>query len=499
VAVELTIELTAEELHDIEQELALREFDYFVDVILPSIEAGASVQWFQRELIHELQDAGTSDQDTRLGFALPPGHAKTTYSLLFIAWMVARDPDIQIKYVTYNQDRASEVLDLYLKPIIECDEYVRLFGRRINPKRVVTDTKGGKENNKKTFGIVGGRGWVQACGFGGGITGGRCDLIVIDDPFKNHETANSPTHRNKIWNEYGASVKTRRRAGRPLRILMLFMRWHLDDLTGRCKQIERDDWRWVELEALKAQDNPNPDLEARDPRAVGEALWPAVASADLLQKEKLQRPEIFLCLWQNRPVPESGTLFDATWLYRHEVVPACPGRWIQSWDCRHGGKGAGSSYAVGQLWFIPDHEKVAYLADQVRGRWSPEETLEVFDKLQDDPIWRKTSARLIEEKADGVMLLSLRGRAYPGMLPIKPTADKEARARLVQPILRAGQVSIPTRAPWLADWLEEVVTFPGAANDDQVDATTQLLTYAFTPDHKDKTEAARSTWAAMMG
>ena len=123
----------------------------------------------------------------------------------------------------------------------------------------------------------------------------------------------------------------------------------------------------------------------------------------------------------------------------------------------------------------------------------------MFDRMQADPTWRRATARLIEEKADGVMLLSLRGRAYPGMLPIKPTADKEARARLVQPIVRAGGVSVPTRAHWLADWLEEVVTFPGAANDDQVDAKTQLLAYAFAPNPKDKAQAARETWAAMMG
>ena len=69
----------------------------------------------------------------------------------------------------------------------------------------------------------------------------------------------------------------------------------------------------------------------------------------------------------------------------------------------------------------------------------------------------------------------------------------------MQPIVRAGGVSVPTRAHWLADWLEEVVTFPGAANDDQVDAKTQLLAYAFAPDPKDKAQAARETWAAMMG
>ena len=38
-----------------------------------------------------------------------------------------------------------------------------------------------------------------------------------------------------------------------------------------------------------------------------------------------------------------------------------------------------------------------------------------------------------------------------------------------------GRVLLPSRAPWLADYVTELTSFPGSRNDDQVDSTTQAL------------------------
>lgn len=281
---------------------------------------------------------------------------------------------------------------------------------------------------------------------------------------------------------------------------MLFTRWHADDLAGRAKRLEADEWRWVELEALKTDAaNDDAEVDAADPREPGEALWPAVASADVLERERLVRPEIFACVWQGRPVPEGGRLYRRELLARHEAIPACAGTWYQSWDLRHGGRGTGTSYAVGLLVFVPAHEARAYLADVVRGRWQPDETIEVFDRMQRDPMWRKATCRLIEEKADGITLLSLRSRRYPGMTGVRPTTDKITRMRAVQPLIHAGQWSLPMRAPWLVDYLTELLDAPAAANDDQTDATTQLLDHLWLSDYDDPIDAARRTAAAMLG
>ena len=43
--------------------------------------------------------------------------------------------------------------------------------------------------------------------------------------------------------------------------------------------------------------------------------------------------------------------------------------------------------------------------------------------------------------------------------------------------MQAGNVWLPRAqyAPWLCAWVEEHATFPNAATDDQVDATSQAL------------------------
>lgn len=480
---------------EVRAERARRDFGYFVRLVRPEF----GVQWFQGLCIERMQSAGTADHDTRLGLAWPPGHAKSEYALLFCAWMCARDPDITIKYVTYSQEFAEEQF-VRLKEILELDAYVNHFGHALNSRHVVGAHA--KTNSTKKFSHVQGKGWVQACGFGGGITGGRVDLIVIDDPFRNHEQANSPTIRQKRWDEYGASVRTRRRAGRPLRIVMLFTRWHLDDLAGRCKEREPDEWTWLEFDACKEAVNDDIEAERADPRDFGQALWPAVADEEQLAKERELFPETFAALWQQRPVPPGGALFKAQWFEgerRWSELPVGPGTWYQSWDPRHGGKRDAGSFAVGLLAFKPYDEARVYIVDMLRGRYSPDETLAVFDQVQMLGDWKSSTVRLVEKKGDGVMLLSLRGTRYAGMTPVSPTSDKITRARSSVPLCRAGNVVLPEWAPWLGEFLAELTRFPSAGTDDQVDALTQLLDAVFGVTAPNESERAQHAFDAAIG
>jgi predicted phage terminase large subunit-like protein len=456
----------AETLRRVRAERARRSFQYFVGLIRPQF----ALQWFHAWMCEELDAAGTSSSDSRLGLALPPGHAKSEYAILYCAWMVARDRDITIKYVTYSQTFAEDQFSR-LKEVLALDVFTEHFGAALYPRGVRGEGSG--KNTESKIELVGGSGWLQACGFGGGITGGRCDVIVIDDPFKNWEEAQSPTIREKRWREYGASIKSRRRPGRPLRILMLFTRWHLDDLAGRCQKIEADEWRWIELAALRDDEPGEGDV---DPREVGEALWPAVLTREQAEKEREQRPVIFMALYQQKPVPDGGALFKLAWFAeRWTVLPGGPGAWVQSWDFRHGGKSERSSFVVGQLWWFPDGEARAYLVDLVRGQWGPDESLLQFDAAQRRPMWSRSSQIFIEEKADGVTVISMRRRTVRGIIPVSPRGDKFTRARAVAPFARAGNIVLPAEALWLGEFLAELCTFPGAVTDDQVDATSQAI------------------------
>ncbi len=68
-----------------------------------------------------------------------------------------------------------------------------------------------------------------------------------------------------------------------------------------------------------------------------------------------------------------------------------------------------------------------------------------------------------------------------GIIPIEPDGSKLARAHAVTSYWEAGNVHLPHEsiAPWVKAYVAEMTHFPTAANDDQVDATTQALRRLF--------------------
>jgi len=88
-------------------------------------------------------------------------------------------------------------------------------------------------------------------------------------------------------------------------------------------------------------------------------------------------------------------------------------------------------------------------------------------------------AILIEDKASGQQLIQdLRLSTKLPLIGIMPEKDKITRAAGVSAMVEAGRLALPTNAPWLADFETEVLTFPNAPHDDQVDGMTQFLGWA---------------------
>jgi predicted phage terminase large subunit-like protein len=91
--------------------------------------------------------------------------------------------------------------------------------------------------------------------------------------------------------------------------------------------------------------------------------------------------------------------------------------------------------------------------------------------------WRDTTAKLIEDKANGSAVIQMLMNELPGILPVNPEGGKVARAAAVSPLIEAGNAYMPhpQLMRWVNDFIEECAAFPNAAHDDQVDAMTQAL------------------------
>jgi len=91
--------------------------------------------------------------------------------------------------------------------------------------------------------------------------------------------------------------------------------------------------------------------------------------------------------------------------------------------------------------------------------------------------WPKTYGKLIEDKANGSAVIQLLQHEISGIIPVNPRGGKIARAQAISPIVEAGNLFLPhpLYASWVDDFIEECVSFPNGAHDDQVDAMTQAI------------------------
>lgn len=405
---------------------------------------------------------------------MPPRHGKSELtSHWFAAWYLSLNPTERIILCSYEADFAAS------------------WGRRV---RQTIDDHGdalgialaADSRAKHRWHLTSGGGMMTA-GVRGPITGKGGNLVVIDDPVKNFEEAYSPTIRQHTWDWYTSTLRTRLEPGAA--IVLVMTRWHEDDLAGRLLAQERG-WREIKMPAVCESDD--------DPlgRRHGDALWPERYDAPALAEiEEDVGPLVWAGLFQQRPAPLGGGVFKRTWLrywfsgpeplpvmttladgtvhvHEQQRLPKRLDEQLASWDLPFKGK-VTSDWVAGQVWARKAAD--CYLLDQVKARMNFPEQLLAFKSLA----LRHPKARrkLVEDAANGAALISSLQTNIQGIVPVPAKGSKEARAAAVSPVFESGNVYLPhpTQAPWIKDYVEELVTFPGARYDDQVDATTQAL------------------------
>lgn len=343
-------------------------------------------------------------------------------------------------------------------------------------------------------------GSITMAGWKGGLTGGRYDFAIIDDPIKDQAEVRSPRFREDQWQWLYRVVLTRNKFRSPTRVCIVQTRWHLDDLSGRVLK-RAAGVRHVHFEAVRARVH-----HPADPREPGEALWPDLLPLSKLEEMRRSDPAGFACLMQGDPVAEGGDIVKEEWITFYDELPPGPGTWLQSWDTKHGSTEPTSAECVGQLWFVPDSSPgVVYWVDETAGIWDTSETLERFELTQVSELWSRASVILMEKKGDGVTVISLFRHRFRGIIEVQPRGSKEDRLRRVSNFFRAANVRYPLhvpdrrRAEQLAAHIGQLVTFSVSALKDRGDAASQLLEHLFLHDASrvDPAEQARQEEALL--
>lgn len=419
---------------------------------------------------------------------MPPQEGKTQRAVRrFCTWALKRNPNLRIVIASNEQQLARRSGRQVRDDVRQHPTQLGLTVRR--------DLSGQTE-----WGLAGYDGGVFSVGVGGGLIGRACDLMVIDDPIKNTDQADSKDYREKVWEWWTHVASTR--LGKSAPVLVILTRWHDDDLAGRLLKGE-DAHRWkllhIPAQAIDTSQLPETDPMYGKPDVLGRE------PGEFLESSRGRTPEeweqikvsvgsrVWSALYQGRPTSATGAMFKREnwqtydvplWVRRPNGSRIVMGRFdamLASWDMTFKDT-KGTDLVVGQVWMRRGAE--AFLLDQVRGRWDFVETcrqLRLFSAK-----WPQAVMKLVEDKANGSAVIAQLSRIVPGLIPEEPHGSKTSRAAAVSPLQESRGLWLP--APeierdgedhpyaWVGEFIEEHAVFPFGANDDQVDGTSQALT-----------------------
>lgn len=168
--------------------------------------------------------------------------------------------------------------------------------------------------------VEGGQGGVAAVGIGSAITGRAADLMIIDDPFKNMQEADSAAHRRKVLEWYRSVALTRLSPNAS--VILIQTRWHPDDLAGEILAAEaavgRDQRTWRHINIPAVSEDGVPDALGREP---GVAMVSARGRtpADFAATRRAVGERVWYALYQGVPAPVEGGLFARDWFDRHRL------------------------------------------------------------------------------------------------------------------------------------------------------------------------------------
>ena len=436
------------------------DFATYCVLMDPAYQLAPHLALLQQKLM--LIEAGASRRDQTF---MPPQHGKTrTASELFTAWYLGRHPDHNIIFATYQQELA-DTRGSAIRLLIQDPKHQAIF----------PDCRISRDSNSKGEFVFTKGGGLVALGRKAGGTGRRADGIILDDVIKDQDDADSAASRLEVKNFYSGVVITRLHNDTWVHIINT--RWHLDDLSGwTLTEHAHENWNVLTLEAVCDTYNPVDDVLGRQ---YGEPLWPERQSLELLMSKKHSgSARQWSALYQQKPVPGDGLIFNPTWFKGQAGVcdyGEMPEMVVQSWDIAQKDQEQNDP-SVCTTWAI--YKRGVYLLDVVVRRMLYPELKKFV--AQHAALWN-ASLVLVEDKVSGTPLVQdLLDGSNINIKALNPGAEnKEVRARRASAVIEGGRVAIPEDKsnPWIAAFIIEVMTFPVARHDDQVDSMSQFLNW----------------------
>lgn len=463
--------------------LARRRLLPFIQRFNPDYQAG----WVHHDICRRLERFAAqidAKQSPRLMLLMPPRHGKSEIaSRNFPAWYLGARPKHEVVASSHTGSLALD-FSRRVREIARDPAYGSVFP----DMRLAPDTQA----LEKWMTTAGGS--YTAVGVGGSLTGKGAHCLLIDDPVKDLQEADSQTVRDSIFGWYGSTARTRLAPGGG--VLLIQTWWNDDDLAGRLQAAMKEGGEQFEVVKYPAINEGYNEYLAPDDAIVqvfpgekpptGSRLLRHADTAlhadryDLKELKALKssyesagQKRIWSALYQQNPIPDEGLHFTKDMFRWYDDAPdLSDARIIQAWDFAITEKQA-SDWTVGVcIAQLPDDD--LYVLDM--RRFKSGDSIAIVDTLidffrrhkafvlgvEDGQIWKAMAAlfnrRCREE------------RIYPNLHLNRPLTDKQVRASPLRGRMQQGKVFFPKKAQWVSALEQELLRFPAGKHDDTVDA-----------------------------
>lgn len=437
---------------------------------------------FLIKLCQSVVEKVENGQMVRLCISVPPQKGKSrTITSTLPSWFLMRNPDRESMITGYNADIALEFSN-------NNRQLIKQYGKELFNVEV-SDS----QDSKDRFLIKNHVGGMRGAGILGGLTGFGGSLVIVDDPYKNGEEADSQDNREKISSTFRDSVLTRVR-GVGNACIVIHTRWRDDDLIGELEKT--GDWIVINIPEVWES-----GIDRYLNRKIGEPLCPELGFTVEwceMQKKSLGMKK-WMALHQGKPYIESGNLIQKSDIkyYTKTTRPLSFEELTLSCDLSFGGKREDNDPCCMTLWGRngADH----YLLKIINRKMNYPDVIREIRTLSS--LYPQMRKKIVERKANGQAVIDTLNSEIGGIVAYSPKESKEARLQLVLPYFEAGNVFFPNQEiePKIEEFEQQLLRFPKTTHDDFVDTITQyLLNYEYRYGGKIDTDNRYSQFAKII-
>lgn len=412
---------------------------------------------FHKTLCYIVQDfieKETGNAFDILILSTPPQHGKsTTITETLPSWYLGRNPKNRVIEISYSEDFAKRFGRRNRQKIKEyCGE---IFGIKMANS---PDTDLDFELSNHVGGMI-------SRGITSGVTGNPANLMIIDDPIKNRQEADSETTRGVINDEWLNSFRSRLAPG--AKVIVIMTRWHEADLAGFLA--ENEEHTTIINFPLEAEEH---DILGR---RMGEALCPEIGKDDAWLSDfkkgyiSTEGSRAWNALYQGHPTGLEGNMIRREWWQYYDELPEIM-EWVMSVDAAFK-DGEDNDFVAIQVWGKTGPNM--YMIDAVKRHLNLPDTITEILRLRS--LYPQCKTTLVEDKANGSAVINMMRQMVSGMIAVDPRGGKVSRVNAIIGAIESGNVYLPRKRPFVGDFVEECAAFPNGKHDDQVDCMSQAL------------------------